>query len=127
MVRFLTIAVLLLSAPSLATSPSADMTAACSHLEFKVAHHFARGAARERVMQLLTYWKERFGVTATWSGDHVLMSGQVFGIEILAALDITDSDVVGVASDPGIFWRSQAHSYVEQKLKKYLSPTYDEP
>lgn len=96
-------------------------------ISLKVAHHFERAIARERVTQLLEYWGRRFGVKSSWLGDRVFMSGTVFGIDINAHFDVTDYAVVGLASDPGWFWRGRATSYVEKKLRKYLHPNYDEP
>jgi hypothetical protein len=129
MLRGLSLGVLLFAGAARADSPSfpATLRATAKGLEFKISHTFERTEARERVRQLLHYWKERFGVVSEWSGDHVLMSGRVYGVEIIAALDVTDGEVVGVARDPGFFWRGQAHSYVEGKLKKYLNPSYQDP
>jgi hypothetical protein len=96
-------------------------------LILRVVHTFSRATARERVMQLLDYWRERFGVRSEWRGDRVFMSGSVAGVDIQARLDVTDSSVEGVASDPGWVWRSSGTAYVERKLRKYLSPSYDDP
>lgn len=96
-------------------------------IALKVAHHFERAVAKERITQLLDYWGRRFGVKSIWQGDRVFMTGSVYGVDISALFDITDYAVVGMANDPGWFWRGRAQSYVEKKLKKYLHPSYAEP
>jgi len=98
-----------------------------SPIEVKVNHAFSRDAARERVTYLLDYWNRRFGVKAFWRGFRVYLSGKVFGIQVKAAFDVGDHQVVAMSADPGRVFRSRASDYVEQKLKKYLSPTYEDP
>ncbi len=111
-----------------AEAPALPTLDAVEHpVTFLVPHHFARAAARERIRQLLAYWHARFGITSQWNGDRVFMSGSIFGVDIRALLDVSDSCVRGTAADPGWLWRSPGTSYVEPKLKKYLHPTYDEP
>ena len=97
------------------------------HLRFLVGHHFARADAKVRVQQLLEYWTQAFGVKNHWSGDQVRLRGHVFGVDFHARLDITDTSVGGEATDPGALLRSAASDYVKRKLRKYLSPHYDEP
>ncbi len=98
-----------------------------SPIEVKVNHAFSRDAARERVSYLLDYWNRRFGVKAFWRGFRVYLSGKVFGIQVKAAFDVGDHQVVAMSADPGRVFRSRASDYVKQKLKKYLSPTYEDP
>lgn len=98
-----------------------------NRVTLKVEHHFTRADARERVSQLLNYWARRFGVKSEWRGYRVFLSGRVLGIDIQALFDVTDHDVLAHASDPGTVLRGSAEAYVEKKLRKYLSPTYDEP
>lgn len=98
-----------------------------SPIEVKVNHAFSRDAARERVSYLLEYWNRRFGVKAFWRGFRVYLSGRVWGIQVKAAFDVGDHEVVALSVDPGRVLRSRASGYVEAKLKKYLSPTYEDP
>ncbi|MHB8877632.1 MAG: polyhydroxyalkanoic acid system family protein [Myxococcaceae bacterium] len=97
-----------------------------ARLKFLVAHHFARADAKTRVRQLLEYWSTRFGVKHRWVGDQVQIAGRVFGVEFRARLEVGDTAVGGEATDPGMFLRSSADDYVKKKLRKYLSPTYEE-
>jgi len=96
-------------------------------IALEVPHHFERRAARERVTQLLQFWREAYGVVSEWRGDRVLMHGSVRGVAIDALFDVADGSVLAVARDPGWFWRARAHAYVEWMLRKYLHPTYQEP
>ncbi len=103
-----------------------DLSTELKTLNLQVEHQFSRDTARTRITQLLQYWGERFGVQSRWVGDRVRLSGQIFGMTIDAAFDVTDHNVVAVARDPGFIWRGQTENYVERKLKKYLHPEYAE-
>lgn len=96
-------------------------------ITLEVTHTFARASARERVGFLVDYWNKRFGVKAEWRGDRVFLTGRVFGMEIRARFDVSDTAVTGIAADPGWFWRGKAQAYVTKKLKKYLHPDYADP
>ncbi len=98
-----------------------------NRLNISVAHAFAKSEVIERLGYLLAYWKKRFNITSTWRGDRVFLSGSVYGIKVQALIQIDAKGVNAFASDPGWPWRGQIVSYVDQKLKKYLHPTYDEP
>jgi hypothetical protein len=115
-------------APAKPATDEPPFAIAGDHLiKLEVAHAYPRASARERVGFLLDYWNDRFGVKAEWHGDSVFLTGRVFGMEIRARFDVTDSAVTGVAADPGWFWRGKAESYVTRKLKKYLHPEYADP
>lgn len=96
-------------------------------LTIAVNHAFARSEAATRLSYLLAYWKKRFQIANEWRGDRVFVSGSVYGIKIQAMFAINDSRIVGFAHDPGWPWRGQVQDYVDRKLKKYLSLTYDDP
>ncbi|MEW5742948.1 MAG: polyhydroxyalkanoic acid system family protein [Myxococcota bacterium] len=115
------------AAPAPAETTPDPFSISGSTITLEVAHSFPRASARERVGYLLEYWRERFGVAAEWRGDHVFLTGRVFGMEIRARFDVTDTAVTGVAADPGWFWRGKAQSYVTRKLRKYLHPDYADP
>jgi hypothetical protein len=115
-------------APKAAPEEPPPFAIAGDHLiTLAVTHAFPRASARERVGFLLDYWNHRFGVKAEWRGDSVFLTGRVFGMEIRARFDVSDTAVTGVAADPGWFWRGKAESYVTRKLKKYLDPGYADP
>jgi Putative polyhydroxyalkanoic acid system protein (PHA_gran_rgn) len=96
-------------------------------IALNVPHTFERAAARERITQLLQFWREAYGVVSEWQGDRVRMEGAVLGIGVHGLFQITDRSVVGLARNPGWMWRDRAQSYVEWMLRKYLHPTYAEP
>jgi hypothetical protein len=95
-------------------------------LHFAVPHSFTREVARERVMQLLEYWKGRFGTRHSWDGDRVTVAGKVMGIDFQATLEVGDQQVGADATDPGYFLRGSANDYIRKKLRKYLHPRYEE-
>ena len=96
-------------------------------IEIKVLHPFSRVMARERVVQLLDYWSHRFGVKAQWTGFRVFLAGKVWGVDFQARFEVGEHEVVALSTDPGFFFRRQASSYAEGKLRKYLNVNYDEP
>lgn len=113
--------------PPPAPAPADPVDLSGPTISLEVPHAFPRASARERVAFLLDYWNHRFGVKAEWRGDSVFLTGHVFGMEIRARFDVSDSAVTGIAADPGWFWRNKAQSYVTKKLKKYLHPDYADP
>lgn len=92
-----------------------------------VPHAFALEEALERLANLLAYWKDRFRIAAEWHGNRVWLTGALFGLNVRAVFAVHEGEVVAIASDPGWPWRSRAEGYVENKLKKYLHPTYADP
>ncbi len=96
-------------------------------ISVRVSHAFDRQGAHERVAQLLSYWNDRFGVKNEWRGERVFVTGSVYGLDIKAIFDLNDGEVACRSNDPGSFWRAKAMRYVENKLRKYLNPTYAEP
>jgi Putative polyhydroxyalkanoic acid system protein (PHA_gran_rgn) len=96
-------------------------------LTLSVTHAFERSEARRRIEYLLEYWQKRFSVHNVWQGDRVYLSGRIYGMDIRAYFDVEAAQVSAKAEDPGFFMRGTTREYVEKKLKKYLSPTYEEP
>ena len=96
-------------------------------LNISVAHEMAVNVARERVQQLLNYWSDRFGIKSLWHGNQVFLTGSAWGFDIQARFDVGAQAVNAVAADPGRLMRSRVSSYVQNKLKKYLHPLYEEP
>jgi hypothetical protein len=92
-----------------------------------VPHAYALSEAAERLNHLLSYWKSRFRIAAEWHGNRVWLTGALFGLSVRAVFAVNEGEVVAVAADPGWPWRGKAEGYVEQKLKKYLHPTYADP
>jgi Putative polyhydroxyalkanoic acid system protein (PHA_gran_rgn) len=126
-----------LIAPPIASPPLASVVAEIppppvvldehDAISVRVPHAFDRQGAHERISQLLAYWSDRFGVKNEWRGDRVFITGTVYGLEIKAIFEVNEGDVACRSNDPGSFWRAKAMRYVENKLRKYLSPTYAEP
>lgn len=130
MKRLALTAVLALGGVARADVPSTDEPFSIQEehrLSLSVPHHYAHAEVVERLGYLFDYWKKRFNISSQWRGDRVYLSGSIYGIKIEALFDVSDSQVVGVARDPGWPWRGKVVAYVDAKLKKYLHPTYDEP
>ncbi len=96
-------------------------------ITLKVGHKFSTAEAHARVQQLLDYWKSRFGVSQSWSGERVWVSGNIMRVDFSAILEVSDSSVKCESSDPGGLWRGFARDYVAKKLRKYLHPRYEDP
>ena len=95
-------------------------------ITLKVAHKFSAAEAHIRVQQLVDYWKKSFGVSQSWSGDRVFVSGRIVGVNFDAILEVSDGQVRCESTDPGGLWRGFARDYVAKKLRKYLHPKYEE-
>lgn len=122
------LALLCLAEPVSASSLKASLAAplAAMPLAFARPHALSRAEARERVHQLLDYWRARFGVQGSWDGDTVRVWGRVLGVPFQGLLEVREHEVAARTSDPGFFMRGSALGYVERTLSKYLHPTYEE-
>ena len=60
----------------------------------------------------------------TW--QRVELSGSVMGIDFTGWLVVGDQAVSGETNDPGFLMRRAARTYIANKLRKYLHPTYQE-
>ncbi len=90
-------------------------------MEFHVSHTLPRAEARARIEKLTSYWS-RHGIQSTWNGDEAQLSGKVLGMHLVATLRVSDSQVGGVASDPGMLFRGQAKKYLTEKFAHFLDP-----
>ncbi len=106
--------------------PAARQQLGPETITLHVNHKFSTSEAHVRVQQLLDYWKKRFGVTQTWSGERVWVSGSIVGVDFHAVMEVTDQQVQCESTDPGGMWRGFAQDYVAKKLRKYLHPRYEE-
>jgi hypothetical protein len=140
--RVLVLTLVAFAAPALADEPldtAAEVATAVTptpapfeiaedgRLSIAVRHTFALSEAIDRLGYLLSYWKKRFNIESEWRGNTVFLSGAVYGVKVQARFEVSESAVTGFARDPGWPWRGQISGYVDRKLKKYLSPDYDEP
>lgn len=89
--------------------------------EFHVPHGLSRAEARARMEKLTTAWS-RHGVQATWSGDEAQLDGKIMGMHLVGTLRVTDRQVGGEATDPGMLLRGQAKKYLTEKFAHYLDP-----
>ena len=89
-------------------------------LKFEDPHGLPKDEARKRIEQLVKYWIGKYGVAAQWSGDSAHISGKVMGIKLDAKLAVSDRNVGGEATDPGMLLRGKARSYLEHKFVSYL-------
>jgi Putative polyhydroxyalkanoic acid system protein (PHA_gran_rgn) len=89
--------------------------------EFHVPHALPRAEARARMEKLTTAWS-RHGVQSAWKGDEAQLDGKVMGMHLVATLRVTDTQVGGEATDPGMLLRGQAKKYLTEKFAHYLDP-----
>lgn len=90
-------------------------------MEFHVNHSLPRAEARARIEKLTQAWS-RHGISSSWNGDEAKLDGKVMGIHLVATLRVTDTQVGGEASDPGMLLRGQARKYLTDKFARYLDP-----
>ncbi len=90
-------------------------------MEFHVSHALPRAEARARIEKLTSYWS-RHGIQSTWNGDEAQLNGKVLGMHLVATLRVTDTQVGGEASDPGMLFRGQAKRYLTEKFAHFLNP-----
>jgi hypothetical protein len=90
-------------------------------MEFQAAHSLPRAEARARIEKLTQAWG-RHGVQVTWEGDQATLNGKVMGIHLDGTLKVSDTEVRGEATDPGMLLRGQAKKYLIEKFAKYLDP-----
>ena len=90
-------------------------------MEFHVSHSLPKAEARARLEKLTTAWS-RHGIQSTWNGDEAQLNGKVLGMHLVATLRITDTQVGGEASDPGMLLRGQAKKYLTEKFAHFLDP-----
>ncbi len=88
---------------------------------FHVSHALPRSEARARIEKLTEAWS-RHGVQSKWKGDEAELDGKVMGMHLVATLKVTDSQVGGEATDPGMLLRGQAKKYLTEKFAHYLDP-----
>jgi Putative polyhydroxyalkanoic acid system protein (PHA_gran_rgn) len=89
--------------------------------EFHVSHALPRGEARARIEKLTETWS-RHGVQSKWKGDEAELDGKVLGMHLVATLKVTDTQVGGEATDPGMLLRGKAKKYLTEKFAHYLDP-----
>ncbi|MET0401586.1 MAG: polyhydroxyalkanoic acid system family protein [Cystobacter sp.] len=89
-------------------------------MKFEIPHTLNKDQARQRVEQLLAYWKSKYGVQSNWSGDGAKVSGKVMGISLDANFTITDGVIQGEGTDPGMLLRGKAKSYIQDKFSSVL-------
>ncbi|MGQ0506977.1 MAG: polyhydroxyalkanoic acid system family protein, partial [Myxococcaceae bacterium] len=91
-------------------------------MHFSIPHSLPIPKALRRVELLTSYWSEKYGVTARWSGQTAELQGHIFGMNLDAHLEVTDTKVGGDVSDPGFLMRGTARNYLQRKFSTYLDP-----
>jgi Putative polyhydroxyalkanoic acid system protein (PHA_gran_rgn) len=91
-------------------------------MKFDIPHSLPKEEVRQRVEQLLKYWSSKYGVKADWAGDGAKIAGKVMGIQMDASFVITDNQVQGEGTDPGMLLRGKAKSYLQDKFASVLDP-----
>lgn len=89
-------------------------------LKFEVPHTLSKDEAKKRVEALVTYWRNKHGIKATWNGDQAHISGKAMGVTLDADLTVGDKKVGGEATDPGMLLRGQATKYLTRKFTDFL-------
>lgn len=91
-------------------------------MKFDIPHSLPKEEVKQRVEQLLQYWSTKYGVKANWRGDGAQIAGKVMGIQLDASFVITDNQVQGEGTDPGMLLRGKAKSYLQDKFASVLDP-----
>jgi putative polyhydroxyalkanoic acid system protein len=91
-------------------------------IRLDVPHSLPKADAKQRVEKLLSYWAQKYGVAASWSGDSAKLSGKVMGISLAADLEVREGRVDADATDPGFLFREKAKKYLTDKFNHYLDP-----
>jgi hypothetical protein len=91
-------------------------------MKFDIPHSLPKAEVKQRVEQLLQYWSTKYGVKADWQGDGAKIAGKVMGIQLDASFVITDNQVQGEGTDPGMLLRGKAKSYLQDKFASVLDP-----
>jgi hypothetical protein len=91
-------------------------------MKFDIPHSLPKEEVKQRVEQLLKYWNSKYGVKADWAGDGAKIAGKVMGIQMDASFVITDNQVQGEGTDPGMLLRGKAKSYLQDKFASVLDP-----
>ncbi|QSQ25629.1 polyhydroxyalkanoic acid system family protein [Pyxidicoccus parkwayensis] len=91
-------------------------------MKFDIPHSLPKEEVKQRVEQLLKYWSGKYGVKTDWAGDGAKIAGKVMGIQMDASFVITDNQVQGEGTDPGMLLRSKAKSYLQEKFASVLDP-----
>ncbi|HEY8212206.1 MAG TPA: polyhydroxyalkanoic acid system family protein [Myxococcaceae bacterium] len=91
-------------------------------IKLDIPHSLPKGEAKQRVEKLVSYWSNKYGVSAQWSGDAAKLSGKVLGISLAADLEVREGKVDGEATDPGFLFRDKAKKYLTEKFARYLDP-----
>ncbi|WP_163992608.1 polyhydroxyalkanoic acid system family protein [Pyxidicoccus caerfyrddinensis] len=91
-------------------------------MKFDIPHTLPKEEVKQRVEQLLKYWNSKYGVKADWAGDGAKIAGKVMGIQMDASFVITDNQVQGEGTDPGMLLRGKAKSYLQDKFASVLDP-----
>lgn len=91
-------------------------------LKFEVPNALPVDEARKRVEALLDYWKRKYNVASSWTGDSATMKGKAMGVSIDGSLAVEGHRIAGEATDPGMLLRGQAQKYLTRKFAEYLDP-----
>lgn len=91
-------------------------------MKFEHPHTFGKDEARQRIERLADYWKSKYGVAVSWTGDSAHLAGEVKGIKFDATLTVRDGTVAAEGTDPGMLMRAVTTAYLKKKLAVYLDP-----
>ena len=89
-------------------------------MEISKTHSFSRDEAKSRIDLLLTYWKEKYGLTYAWVEDKATVNGKVKGIEFDGSLAVEDERVFADIDVGFLAEKLGGRQYVEHKVDTYL-------
>ncbi|HEY3452787.1 MAG TPA: polyhydroxyalkanoic acid system family protein [Myxococcales bacterium] len=92
-------------------------------MKFDHPHTLGKDEAKKRIERLADYWKTRYGVAVTWTGDSGRLVGAVKGITFDATLTVRETLVEAEGTDPGLLMRAVTTAYLKKKLALYLDPS----
>jgi len=92
-------------------------------MKFDHPHTLGKDEARRRIERLADYWKTRYAVAVTWTGDSARLVGSVKGVTFDATLTVHERLVDALGTDPGMLMRAITTAYLKKKLALYLDPS----
>jgi len=94
-------------------------------MEISKEHGFSQEEAKSRIELLLAYWKEKYGLSYTWTEQKATVNGKVKGIEFDGSLEVGDARVFADIDVGFLAEKLGGRQYVEHKVDTYLDASTD--
>ena len=88
-------------------------------------HSYELSEATDRVRALTDYWSKRYGITTEWNGSQATVAGKVRGVNFNGNIVIDEAALNADLKVGFLAEKLGGKSYVERKIKEYLSPEND--